>query len=46
MNICDLQKDCEVKFYNQNYLKSLFSIDVLKKHQPLSYILHLFAWLV
>jgi len=34
MNICDLEKDCEVKFYNQNYVKSVFSTDALKKYQP------------
>lgn len=32
MNICDLEKDCEVKFYNQNYLKAVFSTDALKKY--------------
>lgn len=38
MNICDLEKDCEVKFYNQNYLKSVFSTDALKKYQPNLYL--------
>lgn len=38
MNICDLGKDCEVKFSNQNYLKSVFSTDALKKYQPNLYL--------
>lgn len=38
MNICDLEKDCEVKFYNQNCLKSVFSTDALKKYRPNLYL--------
>lgn len=34
MIICDLEKDCEVKFSNQIDLKSVFSTDALKKYQP------------
>lgn len=38
MNICDLEKDCEVKFYNQNYLKSVVFSNMVSSNMNLMYI--------